>query len=67
MVVVFGLVFEYEVKDYIDDFENVLKNLLGVVEVCVVGLCECEIWVEVDLMWFYLYQFFFVDFLNVFV
>lgn len=45
---VVGTAPEREIKEFVDDLEDEIKNLPGVDEVRVAGLREREIWVEVD-------------------
>lgn len=47
-VAVLGTAPEHEVKEFVDDLEDDLKNIDGVEEVRIAGLREREIWVEVD-------------------
>ena len=47
-VAVLGNAPEKEVKEFVDSFEERLKNLPGVAEVRISGLREREVWVEVD-------------------
>jgi multidrug efflux pump subunit AcrB len=47
-IAVTGTAPEREVKDFVDDFEDELKNLPGVDEVRIAGLREREIFVEAD-------------------